>query len=80
MRNFDDACYALEKADALTRIGRAGDLAGALEPLLRDPALARRNAEAAEAAARALGGASDRALAEIMRLLGDAKEPAHARA
>ncbi|MBR45884.1 MAG: 3-deoxy-D-manno-octulosonic acid transferase [Rhodospirillaceae bacterium] len=80
MRNFDDACHALEKADALTRISRAGDLAGALAPLLRDPALTRRRAEAAEAAARALGGASDRALAEIMRLIGGAAEPAHAHA
>ncbi|MDP6946581.1 MAG: hypothetical protein QF464_20700, partial [Myxococcota bacterium] len=45
------------------------DLAGALEPLLRDAALSRERGEAAYSAARALGGASDLALAEILRLL-----------
>jgi len=80
MRNFDDACRALEKADALTRIARADDLAGALAPLLRDTVLVRKRAEAADAAAQALGGASDRALLEILHLLGNAVEQTHARA
>ncbi len=80
MRNFDDACRALEKADALTRIARADDLADALAPLLLDAALTRKRAVAARATARALGGASDEALAEIIHLLGDVSEAAHARA
>jgi len=79
MSNFDDACRALEKANALTRIARADDLAGALVPLLRDTALTRRRAEAADAVASALGGASDRALAEIKRLLSHRTETLHAR-
>ena len=78
MRNFEDACVALEKAGALGRIKQADALAGALEPLLRDPALCRKQAEAAHSAARSLGGASDRALGEIMRLLDGNGERAHA--
>ena len=80
MRNFDDACHVLESADALTRIKSSDDLADALTPLLRDAALTQKRAEAANAAARALSGASDQALTEIMQLLDDVVEPAYARA
>lgn len=80
MRNFEDACWALEKAGGLGRIARADALAGALEPLLRDPALCRNRAEAAYSAAQSLGGASDRALVEIMQLLDGNRARAHAHA
>ena len=80
MRNFEDACRVLEYADALTRVARADDLASALAPLLHNTTLTRKRAEAADVAARELGGASDRALAEILHLLRDVTEPAHARA
>ena len=78
MRNFDDACAALESAGALTRIAGADALAAALRPLLNNPELRQQQAAAALASARLLGGASDRALAEILRLLGPAEKPAHA--
>ncbi|MDP6474824.1 MAG: glycosyltransferase N-terminal domain-containing protein [Alphaproteobacteria bacterium] len=80
MRNFEDSCRALAEAGALGRIPRANALAGALEPLLRDAALSRERGEAAYSAARALGGASDLALAEILRLLDSDRERAHAHA
>ncbi len=80
MRNFDDACAALQDAGALTRIAGADTLADALQPLLTNPELCRQQAEAALATARTLGGASDKALAEIQRLLGKAEKPAHAHA
>lgn len=80
MRNFEDACRSLEAAGALGRIARADALAGALQPLLHDPELCHRQANAAHAAACSLGGASDRALAEIMRLLDEKREHAHAHA
>lgn len=80
MRNFDDACRALETVGALGRIERADALAGALEPLLRDPELCRTQAHAAYSAACSLGGASDTAMAEIMRLLDTSRGRAHAHA
>ena len=80
MRNFDDACRALERVGALGRIERADGLASALEPLLRDPELCRTQGEAAYSAACSLGGASDRAMAEIMRLLDNRRGSAHAHA
>ena len=80
MRNFDDACTALERVGALGRIARADGLASALEPLLRDPELCRTQGEAAYSAACSLGGASDRAMAEIMRLLDNRRGRAHAHA
>jgi len=80
MRNFDDACTALERVGALGRIERADGLASALEPLLRDPELCRTQGEAAYSAACSLGGASDRAMAEIMRLLDNRRGRAHAHA
>jgi 3-deoxy-D-manno-octulosonic-acid transferase len=69
MRNFDDACTALQAAGALTRIARADDLAATLQPLMTDTARQRQQAAAALATAGALGGASDRALTEILRLI-----------
>lgn len=80
MRNFDDACQALERVGALGRIERADDLAGALKPLLRDSELSRTQAESAYSAACSLGGASDRAMTEILRLLGNSRGRAHAHA
>jgi 3-deoxy-D-manno-octulosonic-acid transferase len=74
MRNFDDACRALQATGGLARIARPAELADALRPLLLDATLAHERGEAAAAAALALGGASDRALGEILRLL----EPAEA--
>ncbi len=80
MRNFDDACAAFEDAGGLSRITGADTLAEALRPLLSNAGMRQQQAEAALASARLLGGASDRALAEILRLLGHAEKPAHAHA
>ena len=54
MRNFDDACTALQAAGALTRIARADDLAATLQPLMTDTARQRQQAAAALATAGAL--------------------------
>lgn len=80
MSNFDDACAALQGAGGLTRIAGADALADALRPMLENPELRQQQADAALAAARSLGGASDKALAEILRLLGETEQPAHAHA
>ena len=80
MRNFEDACESLEAAGAMGRIARADTLSDALQPLLSDPELRQKRAQAACATARSLGGASDQTLTEIMRLLGTTREGAHARA
>lgn len=78
MRNFEDACTTLTKANALTRINSAEALADALELLLQNPALRQTQAAAARTSARALGGASATALNEIMRLLAQTEELTHA--
>ncbi len=80
MRNFDDACVALQDAGGITRVARADALADALRPLLNDAERRQQQADAALAAAQSLGGASDRALAEIQQLLSQTEQPAHAHA
>ena len=66
MRNFEDACASLEKADALTRVSNSRDLAETLEILINDLKLRQQKAKSALQTAQTLGGASRIALEIIL--------------
>ena len=58
MRNFEDACVSLEGANALIRVSHSGDVAEALEMLLKNLPLRQQKAKLAFKTAQTFGGAS----------------------
>ena len=72
--NFAEAYAAFEAAGAMQRIAGPAELAGAVAPLLADPALRRQRAAAAQAVASADSGATSRVFELLWPLLPPAAE------